>query len=622
MNWRQSLAALPQAGLAIAVLLVAIHFGFDPVLDGLRGKTFDIYQNLAPESSTTGDIVLVTIDDAALAREGRWPWSRTRIAELIARIGAAHPSAFGIDILFPDAGDTVGDAALASAIETARPVLAMSTSEISGARLPEQKAGWSVVGNGNASLIPRLPGLLASRPVFAMQAGGLGLVRSVPDPDGVTRSIPMVWATGAAGDPAFWPSMALELARIHMGEPGYTLRLGPEGYDALRLGNRTIPLSSGGAIWLQDSANPVARVAALDLLNGTANNELAGKIAILSVAATGFDSFHTTPLVATRPGAEIHALLTGQILNGRFPVEPADAKLYERLLFALLALTMIAAVSLLAERRLALLAAFAVLAATPFAVGLAAYAWRDELYDGLQPSVGLVALAAALTYLLYRLAEQRRQRISGQFALYLSPKVVEALIRSDTDVTRSAERRMVTVMFMDMRGFTASSETLPPDEVVSTVNRFLTIASEEIFRTDGTIDKFMGDAVMAFWNAPLDQPDHASRAMRSVTAIIDRLRDENAARRSAGLSQIVVGAGLESGRCSVGNFGSDIRYNFTVIGQSANLAARLEHATKGTGHAVLAGPGFARQVPDLVMPAGPFTLAGFAQPVEAFALRH
>ncbi|WP_110032220.1 CHASE2 domain-containing protein [Hoeflea marina] len=608
--------------MAVAALLITFHIGLDPVLDGLRGKTFDLYQNLAPEPSTTDDIVLITIDDAALAREGRWPWPRTRIAELIACIGAAHPSAFGIDILFPDAGDALGDAALASAIETVRPVLAMSTSEVSGAPLPEQKAGWSVVGNGNAGTIPHLPGLLASRPDFASQAGGLGLVRSVPDPDGVTRSIPMIWATGTESELEFWPSMALELARIHMGEPDYTLRLGPQGYDALRLGNRTISLSSGGAVWLADSASPIARVGALDLLAGTAAQALAGKIAILSVTATGFDSFHTTPLVATRPGAEIHALLTGQILSGRFPVEPANAKLYERLAFALLALTMIAAVSLMAERRLALLAAFVLLAGTPFAVGLAAYAWRGELYDGLQPSIGLAALAAALTYLLYRLAERRRQRISGQFALYLSPKVVEALVRSDTDVTRTAERRLVTVMFMDLRGFTASSETLPPDQVVGTVNRFLTIASEEIFRTDGTIDKFMGDAVMAFWNAPLDQPDHASRAMRSVTAIVDRLREENIARKSAGLAQILVGAGLESGPCSVGNFGSDIRYNFTVIGQAANLAARLESATKGTGHTVLAGPGFARQVPELVAPAGQFTLAGFAQSVEAFTLRH
>ena len=342
---------------------------------------------------------------------------------------------------------------------------------------------------------------------------------------------------------------------------------------------------------------------------------------LLSVSATGFDSFHTTPLISTRPGVEIHALLTAQILAGQFPYEPAYARTVERTGFLLLAALMILAVAVFQIYPLPVLFAVPLLFCAPFAAGLIAWRMEGQLYDALRPTIGLAVLAAGGGYLLYRAAEMRRRQISGQFARYLSPEVVERLIRSEAEVARSAERREVTVLFMDMRGFTSASERLAPEEIVANVNRFLTLAGEEIFRTEGTIDKFMGDAVMAFWNAPLDQPDHAERAIRAVRAIYDRLEAENAVLVKRGLEPIKLGAGLETGVCSVGNFGSDIRYNYTIIGHAANLASRLETATKLSDAMVLCGPDLARLIPDDVEPAGDFALSGFAERVPGFALR-
>lgn len=606
--------------LLAAGMLVGLHMAADPLLDPVRGKTFDVYQRLLPATAPDDTVILIGIDDATLAREGRWPWPRARIAELIGRIGALRPAAFGIDILFPDEGEEAGDRALEDALATARPVLATSIVETPGPAAPDQIAGWSVIGDPSPALQSSLAALLAPREAFAAQAAGLGIVRSVPDADGVTRSIPMVWAAQDEAGIAFWPSLSLELARVALGAPGYALRLSPTGYDAVRVADRVVPLTAGGAIWLSDTAAPVASISALDVIEGRAGEAIAGRIALLSVTAAGFDTFHTTPLVATRPGAEIHALLTSQILNGPFPHEPGSAKTVERGVFVLLALLSSVCIAFLAERRWLMVPALAAVVATPVGLGLAAWETRRELYDGVQPAVGLFLLATAGAYFLYRSAEARRQRIGGQFARYLSPRVVDALVRSDADVARSAERRVVTVVFMDMRDFTATSETLPPDAVVATINRFLTIASEEIFATDGTIDKFMGDAVMAFWNAPLDQNDHAERALSTMRGIVRRLESENRDRAAHGAAPIRIGIGVETGPCSVGNFGSDLRYNYTVIGRAANMAARLEAATKLAGVTALAGPAYASLAPDAVRPAGRFDLAGFTDPIDAFII--
>lgn len=603
----------------VALVLVLAHRAADPFLEFARGKSYDLTQRFAPATPPAAGVVIVGIDDATLAREGRWPWPRERIADLIRRIDALEPAALGIDILFPDEGDAAGDQALAEAIAAARPVLATSIADTAGPALPAPVAGWSVIGDAGAGF-PALASLLAPRAAYAARAGGLGVVRSVADGDGVTRSVPMVWAVANQDGVSFWPSMALDLARTALDAPGYALRLSSSGYDAVKIGDRIVPLTSGGAIWLADTTAPVPRVSALDVFDGRAGAAVSGRIALLSVTATGFDTFHATPLAATRPGADIHALITRQILDGPFPHEPAAAKSVERAGFLALALLMAAAIAFLAERRALLVPVLAAIAVSPFGFGLLAYIVRGEFYDTLQPAAGLVFLAGCGTYFLYRAAEARRQRIGEQFARYLAPRVVEKLVRTDADVSLAAERRIVTVLFMDMRDFTAASERLPPDEVVATVNRFLTLASEEIFRADGTIDKFMGDAVMAFWNAPLEQPDHAARALGAMRGFVRRLAVENDMRRERGLEAIRVGIGVETGPCSVGNFGSDLRYNFTVIGQAANMAARLEAATRTAGTIALAGPGFAGRVPDSVAPAGRLTLAGFAEPVQAYAV--
>ena len=236
----------------------------------------------------------------------------------------------------------------------------------------------------------------------------------------------------------------------------------------------------------------------------------------------------------------------------------------------------------------------------------------------MQPAIGLAIVALGEVYTLFRESDARRRQLSRQFSQYLSPNVVAMLSETRQDLTTSAEKREITVLMMDMRGFTSSSESLPADEINATVNRFLTLASQEIFQRDGTIDKFMGDAILAFWNAPVDQPDHTDRALQAGLAIRAALATENAQREKEGKPPIRVGAGIETGICSVGNFGSDIRFDYTAIGSSVNMSARLESATKATGCPVLLGPGFAERHGDGIEPVGHIELAGFAKLVPVF----
>ncbi len=606
----------------LIILLIASHVVFDASFDDLRGNSFDAYQQLSPRANSTSNVVIVGVDDETIGVEGRWPWPRNRIADLIASIHSSGVSVLGIDVLFSEPDESPGGAArddlLARTIASSPTILATSIGDFPGSKIPQTSIGWAVVGNGNAEALPWQPGIIASTATIRAGAAGLGIVRSVSDSDGVVRTVPLVWAAKSSDQLSLWPAFSLELARAYRAGTGYALRVRPSGFEALKLGDTIIPLSNGGAVWLWEQAAAIPRVSALDVMAGKAGDVLKGKIAILSVNALGVDKFHTTPTVAARSGAEIHAVLANQLMDGKFLSEPGDAKTVERLWFLISALLLLAASYFFANRLWLLLAAGLALCLAPLLAGYTAYLQTAQLYEPVQPAVGLTAVALAEVYSLFRESDARRRQLSRQFSQYLSPNVVAMLSETRRDLTTSAEKREITVLMMDMRGFTSSSESLPADEINATVNRFLTLASQEIFKRDGTIDKFMGDAILAFWNAPVDQADHTDRALNAVLAIRASLETENVQREKDGKPPIRVGAGIETGVCSVGNFGSDIRFDYTAIGSSVNMSARLESATKATGCPVLLGPGFAQRHVDGIEPVGKIELSGFANPVQVF----
>lgn len=607
----------------LAVLLLGTHILFDRELSALRGKTFDIYQTLAPAPPVSSPVILVMIDDESLTTHGRWPWNRSIIARLVKAISENGATTIGIDILFPEPdsspGGPEGDQRLAEVLALAPTVLATSIDVVPTSTSVVPKAGWSLVGDIPSEL-PAFGGVVASRTVFNNAASGLGIVRASPDGDGTLRRLPLVWLQSTTGDTQLWPSFALELARIHMGESAFTVRMADGGFDALKIGAQIIPLEPAGTINLRERYGSLQSVSAAGLLAGTASPELDGAIAIVTVSAVGLDQYHTTPAQVARLGAEVHGLVVEQILTGDFPENAAQARWIERMWFIAGTLFVVSLGTTMVSRPWVSVPAMVLVVASPFVAGLLSFTANNTFYEGLQPTGALLLVAVTSGYANYRLAEQRRQSLARQFSQFLSPAIVSKLAASDAEAMIAVEKREVTVLMMDIRGFTSMTHMLAASEIVIIVNHFLSIATDEILKRDGTIDKFIGDAVLAIWNAPITVDDHADRAIAAATAIIERVDASNEQLIKQKLPPLRVGAGLETGICSVGNFGSTRRIDYTAIGDTVNLAARLEGATKSVGAALLTGPGTAAVASTPLKPAGKVNLHGFDEQIEVFTL--
>ncbi|TIP72318.1 adenylate/guanylate cyclase domain-containing protein, partial [Mesorhizobium sp.] len=416
------------------------------------------------------------------------------------------------------------------------------------------------------------------------------------------------------------PSFALELLRLYAGENGYVTRMNAAGFDALRMAGTIVPLEPQGSIRLWETDTNTPRISASDILSSRGNPLLRNAIAIVDLSAVGLTQYLPTPTRPARSGVDIHADAIGQILAGRYLVEPTQARTLERLWLVLSGIVFIGLSGVLAERVALGALALALLAATPFAFGAFEYSLQGALYDPLQPALATILVAGFEGYFLYRRSEQRRSTLARQFSQYLSPSVVQRLANSDTEAILSGEKREITILLSDIRGFTTMSEQLGAQEIGKVVNHFLGLATDEILKRDGTIDKFMGDAVLAFWNAPLDQPDHRERALEAGLALIERVKRENAAFAARGHPSIEIGVAIETGICSVGNFGSERRFDYTAIGSPVNRAARLESTTKKLRIPLVLGPGFAQGASMPVVQAGVFELQGFKGEVSIFTV--
>nr|WP_281435922.1 adenylate/guanylate cyclase domain-containing protein [Oricola nitratireducens] len=597
------------------------HVAFDRMFAGLREKTYDTYQSVSPIELDLDQVAIVAIDEESLARFGRWPWPRAEIGKLVDAVTSSGAAAVGLDLFFaePDSGadGAASDAAFARALARAPSLLAMSLDPSAGPIEIGEKAGWTVVGLDPAAA-EAVPGGIAPLPDLAEAASGLGIVRTLPDADGVIRKVPLVWAETPGGETRLWPALSMELLRVAQGAPSYTLRLEGLPSDAVRVGGVTVPLGGDGRIRIIDTTVPVPHVSATGLLDTGRADGLDGRIAIIAVDAAGIDQYHLTARGGHRLGADIHAILATQMLEGRYLFEAPHARAIERGLFLGGILLLFLILTGLARRPLLAVLASAPVIAAPLAAGAYAYASRDLLLDGVQPAAGLLAMGAAGGYALYREAERRRVVLQKQFSQFLSPEVVRHLAETDTAAALKVEDREITAMLVDVRGFTAMSGALGADKAVEVVNHFLEIANREIFARGGTIDKYMGDAVLAFWNAPLEAPDHADRAIDCARAIIAALKVANPQLQARGLPAIEVVAAIESGVCSVGNMGTERRIDYTAIGPAINMTSRLEAETKKMGQEMLIGPGAAARTRFALTPLGEVHLRGMDKPCAVF----
>ena len=649
--------------LPILVLLAGSYLRYvdPPLLDTVRLRVFDVFQRLEPRPYDPGlPVRIVDIDDASLERMGQWPWPRTVVAELVQRLTEAGAAAIAFDIVFaepdrtsparvlevwpktevieelrarldelPDHDDILANEIAQSNIVTG---FVMSKSE-EAETLPELKAGFAFAGPDPHSLIENFRGAVVNLPLIEALAAGNGSFSATPDLDGIYRRVPLLQRIGET----VYPALAAEALRVTFGASTYVVKsagasgvesFGAEtGIIAIRIGDFVIPTMPDGGIWVHYSGTrPERYVPAWHVFEPDFDPErVAGQIVFIGTSASGLVDLRATPLNPVTPGVEIHAELVEQILTGSYLVRNDLADGIELIYLVLLGGIAIYLIPKVGARWSGLLGAGA--------VGLAiAASWymfveHGRLFDPVYPSLVLLAVYVVETGVIFLRTEGERRWVRNAFARYLSPTVVDQLSSDPGRLALGGEMRDMTVLFCDIQGFTGISEGFDAQGLTRFLNRFLTPMTDVLLAHGATIDKYMGDSIMAFWNAPIEAPGHARRGCEAALAMIARLVElnrewaEQAAAEGRRPVPVRIGLGLNTGRCCVGNLGSDQRFDYSVIGDEVNLASRLEGQTRSYGVSVVLGEATAQGAEGLaLLELDLLRVKGKTEPTRAFAL--
>ena len=610
----------------MAVLALLHVFALDvPALRRLELAALDAQFRLRGARTPGPEIVIVMIDDRTIAELGQWPPPRQALAQLVDRLRNAEAKAIGIDILYADPSPRAasrGDAALAQAISDAGNVVLPFTFEfgaVGNAAPASTLVGASYTrlsSSGNYRPLPLVPdGIVAPLPSLAARAS-LGHMLVAFDVDGAPRyDYPAL-----AYDAEFYPSMAIRLAQMYLGVPWSAVGL--ELGRGVSLGSRFVPTDPQMRLLIDYLAAPGAfpTFSLLDVIGGSVPaSTFRGRIVLIGASVAGAHDTFPSPFSPTMPGVERLATLVDSILHDRHLQRPPSTLGIEiaAMLAAALVLGFVVSRASLATAFVTALVIGGALAASSH-VALKSY--------GVWVATALPALAVVLTFValsLYRygLLDSERRHMRRVFGRYLAPQMVDRLVDEHKLPELGGEQRELTVLFSDLRGFTSMSERLDPAVLTRMINAFLSAATEAVLEHGGTVDKYIGDCIMAFWNAPLDQPDHARMACRAALRILEKVEALDRELAGQGHPPLVAGIGINTGPCTVGNFGSARRLEYSAVGDAVNVASRLEGETKNFGFKILIGPLTAARVADFALvPLERVRVRGRLEAIEVHAL--
>ncbi|MEM6461522.1 MAG: adenylate/guanylate cyclase domain-containing protein [Pseudomonadota bacterium] len=601
------------AGFIALLLLFLVASIGSATFDRLSLLIFDEYQRFKPRAPAGAPILIVDIDEAALKQHGQWPWPRSQLALMVDRLGELGAAAIGFDMTFsePDRTSLQGtladlrnagaqisfpegvpeldnDDVFQQALERNPTVMGMAlTSEIVS-DVPPPKAGFAYAGRDPKEILTDYEGGLFNLEGFDAAAAGLGFFSFPPEIDGIVRKIPLI--SSAAGE--LYPSLGLETLRVAQGASSFVVKstgasgeteAGAPAIVSVKAGAFEVPTDGIGRLWVYYSGQAGANtVSAGDLVGNDVDvdalqDRIAGHIVLIGTSALGLRDLRVTPLGSGVPGVTVHAELIDQVLSGTFLNRPDYMIGLEYSVAVLAAILLIVFVRpgqpvLNATMALALLACI-------LSLSWYFFAQRQVLVDPLLPAMSTVLVFVAVTIAQYLSSEREKRFIRGAFGRYLAPAMVSRLADDPQALKLGGEMRELTLLFCDIRGFTSLSEELDPEGLTRLLNDFLTPMTDELLKSGATIDKYMGDAIMAFWNAPLPVDNHRQAAIEAALGMIERLRALNASKDI----QIRIGIGLNTGPCCVGNLGSSQRFNYSAIGDAVNVAARIEGVTKAYG---------------------------------------
>ncbi len=627
----------------------------------LRYLAFDTFNVMHPRQPTD-QVAIVDIDEISMSHDdlGQWPWPRNTVAKLVTRLKEMGARAVVFDMVFAEydrtspavflktvpegalsddlktvmAGIKDHDLVLADAIRDAGNVVTgfiWSANKDATRRKPVLSKPISMGRDaiGIKKTVPRMVGVTTNIPELAQAAAGSGCFGVSTDVDGLIRQVPLLFSY----DDVLYPSLALEGLRVAQ-DPRLMVKIRALKSDEMspldpplmmQVGKYEIPFDEDGKFFVYFSkARPDKYIPAWKVIDGAIDpSAIQGKIIIVGTSAEGLKDIRSTPLNLFIPGVEVHLNVIEQVLTGQFLKRPILLSGVELIFMVVIGLMIIILAPFIGAVVLALLT-------TALIGGMGYASWYIFLHYGLMldpvyPSLGVMALFIMASLLAYIRTEAEKKHVRDAFSHYISPDFMKELTENPDKLKLGGEVRELSVMFTDIRGFTTISERLSPGALIQLMNDFLTPMSALVMENRGTIDKYMGDAMMAFWNAPLDDPDHARHACltalamnRALQPINDRLKKE-----AGDLPPLVLeaGIGIHTGPASVGNMGSKQRFAYSALGDTVNLASRLEGQTKAYGVSLLLSQATQEAVSDLaILELDLIRVKGKAEVVRIFTL--
>ncbi len=612
-------------GLILTILSLLIYAMGVPFLNVIEQKAYDLHFRSRGPEKPGSEVVIVGIDEKSVDALGRWPWPRTRIAALIDRLGSYGAKVIAFDIVFAEPDESSGGAVLQELkakvrdrdARAALDAAAQDADNDSRLAASISKSPGTVLGyffftsreeikhrkekKGHASdydipsryssirylekdvAPPNLPRALAVEqniPQLAKAASHFGYFNITPDSDGTVRWVPLAIQLGDN----IYPHISVEAVRAFRGSPPIFINAAPYGVDSIQIGQQAIPTDEQGRLLInfRGPQKTFPHYSFVDVLNGTVPaSAFKDKIVLVGATAIGIYDMRVTPFSGVFPGIEVNANIIDNLLRNDAISRPDWTVVFDVAAILLLGIALSRIISRIRPLTatmvtIALLVAYGVVNEYIFVH------WRLWL-TAIYPGMTMLFVFGGVTTYRIMTEEKKKKEIKNAFSRYVSPSLVEDILKDPSKLVLGGEERRLTVFFSDIRGFTTISEGLTPQNLVKLINDYLTPMTDIILESGGTVDKYMGDAIMAFWGAPVWQEDHAIRACRTALKMMEKLRALQAEWEQKGLPKIDIGIGLSTGKLTCGNMGSHLRFDYTVMGDSVNLGSRLEGLNKEYG---------------------------------------
>lgn len=612
-------------GLLATVLGILTYSFPNRFFDMIELKAYDLHFYTRGPVAPGEEVVIATIDEKSLNAYGRWPWPRTRMAELLTSLKKSGAAVVAFDIVFPyeDESSGVGairklkekfkadgrllstlkdlekkadnDARLASALRDNEAAILgyyfffqkderfKNSMERGGGYFTSSAFNMvrSIDDSDVEADYTEAAGANENLPAIAEAALNYGYFNIVPDKeDGVVRRVPLT----IKYDDTIYPHISLSAVRAYMGGAPLILNVADYGVHSIQIEDLVIPTDERGHLTInyRGPDNTFPHYSITDIINGVIpDKNLKGKIVLVGATATGIYDMRSTPFSPTFPGVEVHANIIDNILHSDYISRPDWVSAFDILIIIITGIFLSIAIPRMRPLYATLLtiAVILVFIMTNDIIFNYWRIWAAEVY----PIFSMLLVAAIVTTFQFMTEEKKKREIKGAFSQYLNPELVNLLMKNPERLKLGGEEKRLTVLFSDIRGFTTISEGLKPDVLVKLMNDYLTPMTDLVLNNGGTIDKYMGDAIMAFWNAPFDQTNHPHLACKTALEMMKKLEDMKPVWEAAGIKQFDIGIGISTGKAIVGNMGSTQRFGYTVMGDTINLGSRLEGLNKEYG---------------------------------------